>query len=230
MKYPTQKAMISSLAIVAALFMVGCDGENVENGQAISSEVQTLEVEMSKTATEHDEDMDADEYENAEELSSFAGTLRRRIVRRFVVRRMHSEFRQNLKQLVVPTFDVDGSGDLSESEAETGRKAVRQCRVDILRFKFDHFDADDSGYLDRDEKKAWIENRRAARAETKAQFDEDGDGVLSLEEKESLTEHIASLIIEELLNKYDANDDGLISDEEVEADDLAACEPLIDLI
>lgn len=209
------------LLITTITLLTACNADNLQN----SEPVDEFEVELTKAATEHNDDHDESEYDGAA-----SGDSDEERMRKFNSKRLLLKYRIALKRVVKPIFDVDDSGDLSEVEKKTAIYSVRKCRIEVRSFLKDYFDTDDNGELSEEEIAVYIENRAEQRASTKAMFDVDEDGALSADEKIELVKYVGEKIANRLLEKYDANDDEKISKDEALAEDLVACEPFEEVL
>ncbi len=125
----------------------------------------------------------------------------------------------------IAEFDVDGNGELSDSE-----------KAAIKKMRFDEADADKSGGVTLEELTAYNQSRMDQRKEEMAarhfnRIDKDGDGVASLEEFDNATRKMSKhkdkrkgerphkgqkQMRAEMLEKFDADGDGKLSDAEKE--------------
>lgn len=105
---------------------------------------------------------------------------------------------------VLKRFDADGSGRLEDAERATARETLRA----ELRAKLD---TDGNGQVDPAERFA---AREARRAEHKAEIDTNGDGAVSNEELDAARERRREAFRARLLERFDANDDGVLDDAE----------------
>ena len=75
------------------------------------------------------------------------------------------------------------------------------------------YDVNEDGSIDEEERQAIKEERKAARVGRRARFDIDGNGKLSLDERESLRESLRKRITAKRVEKFTeiAGEDGLLS-------------------
>jgi Ca2+-binding EF-hand superfamily protein len=122
--------------------------------------------------------------------------------------------RRPSREEVMAEFDVDGDGELSESEMEA-MEAARDARELV------EFDANGDGVISDDERPQRPDRGRVngvggpdgngpSREEMLAEFDADGDGELSESEREAMKAARDARELEE----FDANGDGVLSDDE----------------
>ena len=91
--------------------------------------------------------------------------------------------------MLLENFDLDGDGDLSESEMDAARDARRAHHRERFEARLAEADTDGNGELSREEKLAARELHRERvqerRDEIRSQFDLNGDGRLGDEEREA---------------------------------------------